>query len=148
MIRSVEHFSFTVSNMEESLHFFCDLLGFQATPIMEVDDPQVCTIVGMPGARLRISLVSLPQNMKIELIQYLAPEGRPQDLATSNPGVAHIAFEVTGLDQMYQDLSVDELVRFVNPPVWAPGNDGKGTWGVCYLKGPDQITFELIEKKI
>ena len=47
---------------------------------------------------------------------------------------------------MYRDLTA-KGVRFVNPPVWAPGNDGKGKWGVAYLKGPDDITIELVEKK-
>ena len=146
MITSVEHFSFTVSNMEQSLSFFSDLLGLEASAIMEVDNPEVQTIIGMPGARLRVALVKLPGGNPIELIEYLQPLGRAQDLATSNPGIAHIAFEVSGLETMYQDL-IGKGVQFVNPPVWAPGNDGKGSWGVCYLKGPDQITIELIEKK-
>jgi hypothetical protein len=47
---------------------------------------------------------------------------------------------------MYEDLS-KKGVKFVNPPVWAPGNDGKGRWAVCYLRGPDGITLELIERQ-
>ncbi|MGD0662986.1 MAG: VOC family protein, partial [Syntrophorhabdales bacterium] len=68
------------------------------------------------------------------------------DLNTSNPGVAHIAFGVSNIEQMYEDLS-KKGVKFVNPPVWAPGNDGKGRWAVCYLRGPDGITLELIERQ-
>lgn len=147
MIKAVEHFSFTVSDMEKSLFFFCDLLGLTATPIMEVDHPDVRTIVGMSEAQLRIALVELPGNQKIELIEYRRPLGKPQDLSTHNPGVAHIAFEVNDLQDMHATLSA-KGVRFISSPVWAPGNDGKGTWGVCYLRGPDQITLELIEKKV
>lgn len=146
MIKAVEHFSFTVSNLEESLAFFCGLLGLEATPIMEVDHPDVRQIVGMADARLRIALVKLPGEKNIELIQYLQPQGKALDLDTSNPGVAHIAFEVEDLQTMHRELA-DKGVRFISAPVWASGNDGTGTWGVCYLRGPDQITFELIEKK-
>ncbi len=146
MIRSAEHFSFTVSNLEDTLHFFCDLLGLKATPIIDVEDEGVQKIIGMPGASLRISNVEIPDKKSIELIEYVKPKGKAVDLNTSNPGVAHIAFSVDNIDRMYEDLS-KKGVTFVSPPVWAPGNDGKGRWAVCYLRGPDGITLELIERQ-
>jgi catechol 2,3-dioxygenase-like lactoylglutathione lyase family enzyme len=146
MITSTEHFSFTVGNIDDALHFFRDLLGLEATPIAEVDDEDVRRIVGMPTARLRTSLVNIPDGNKIELIEYVQPKGERISLATCNAGVAHIAFVVDDLEKMYHDLS-REGVEFVNAPVRAPGNDGKGMWDVCYFRGPDGITFELIEKQ-
>lgn len=146
MIKAIEHFSFTVSNLEDSLDFFCDKLGLEATPIIEVDHPDVKQIIGMPDARLRISLVKLPGDKNIELIEYVQPAGKTLDLNTCNTGVAHIAFEVSDISTMYNKLS-SQGITFLSPPVWAQGNDGQGQWGVCYLKGPDNITFELIEKK-
>ena len=146
MIKAVEHFSFTVSRLEDCLDFFCHKLGLEATPVVEVDNEDVQKIIGMPEARLRISLVKLPDDKKIELIQYIRPEGKSLDLATCNTGVAHIAFEVSDLTSLYEKLSGQEI-KFLSPPVWTAGNEGKGQWGVCYLKGPDNITFELIEKK-
>jgi hypothetical protein len=53
---------------------------------------------------------------------------------------------VADIDALYKNLSA-QGVTFVSSPVWAPANDGVGRWGVCYLKGPDDITFEMIEKK-
>jgi catechol 2,3-dioxygenase-like lactoylglutathione lyase family enzyme len=146
MIKAIEHFSFTVSSLEDSLDFFCDKLGLEATPIMEVDHQDVKKIVGMPDARLRICLVKLPGEKNIELIQYIQPKGKSLDLTTSNTGVAHIAFEVSDITALYKKLS-RQGVTFLSPPVWTQSNDGQEKWGVCYLKGPDNITFELIEKK-
>ena len=146
MIQAADHFSFTVSNMEASLHFFCDLLGLKASSIMEVDNPNVQKIVGFPNALLRVSLVKIPGGSNIELIQYLLPEGKLIDSSSCNPGAAHIAFQVDDIQQMHQDLS-GKGISFINPPVWAPGNNGTGTWGVAYLKGPDGITLELVEKR-
>jgi catechol 2,3-dioxygenase-like lactoylglutathione lyase family enzyme len=145
MIKSTEHFSFTVSSLDEALHFFCDLLGLKATPAVLVENEGVQRIIGMPGAKLRISLVQLPGTGSIELIEYVKPKGATIDLATCNTGVAHIAFNVDDIRKMYEDLSA-KGVRFVSAPVWAPGADGKGKWAVCYLRGPDGITFELIER--
>ncbi len=146
MIKTVEHFSFTVSNIETALHFFQDLLGLKATPIAEVHTKGVQTIVGMPGAHLRISIVKIPDGTSIELIEYVRPEGKKIDSRTCNPGAAHIAFEVDDIQKAFTDLS-NVGVTFVNPPVWLPGNDGTGRWGVSYIKGPDDITVELIEKQ-
>jgi len=146
MINSAEHFSFTVSDLEAAIHFFRDVLGLSATPIAVVDSPHVRQIVGIPDAVLRISLVRVPGGTNIELIQYLRPEGRKIESSPCNAGVAHIAFVVADLQKAYKELTL-KGVKFVNPPVWAPGNDGKGEWGVSYLKGPDDITIELIEKR-
>lgn len=146
MIRGTEHFSFTVGNMDAALYFFCDLLGLTATPIMETEETEVQKIVGIPGALLRISIVQVPDGINIELIEYVKPEGRRVDSKPCNPGAAHIALQVDDIEKTYLDLS-GKGIRFVNPPVWVPGNDGKGLWGVSYLRGPDDITVELIEKR-
>lgn len=146
MIKSIEHFSFTVSNLTDALHFFCDLLGLKATPVMEVDKEEVRRIIGMPGARLRISLVQIPGCNDIELIEYVEPKGETISLSTCNTGVAHIAFLVDDLQKMYDDLS-KKGIQFVSLPVQAVREDGKSSWAVCYLRGPDGITFELIEKR-
>ncbi len=145
MIKSAEHFSFTVSNIEKTLHFFCDLLGLSATPVMDVDSEDVRKIIGMPDAHLRIALVQLPDNRNIELIEYVKPEGKTIDLSTCNVGVAHIAFLVEGIEKFYEDLSA-KGVDFISPPVWAVGNDGTGKWAVSYLHGPDGITLEFVER--
>lgn len=146
MIKGIEHFSFTVSSLEDSLDFFCNKLGLEATPIVEVNNADVQKILGVPNAELRISIVNLSDNQNIELIQYIQPKGKTLDLSTCNTGVAHIALEVSDISAFFKKLS-SQGVTFVNPPVWTLSSDGQGQWGVCYLKGPDNITLELIEKK-
>jgi lactoylglutathione lyase len=146
VIKSTEHFSFTVSNLNDSLHFFCDLLGLKNTPVVELEDEDLQKIVGISGARLRLSLVQVPDNKNIELIEYVKPKGKKLDLKVCNAGVAHLAFVVDDIQKMYDDLS-KKGIKFHHRPVWVPGNDGKGKWAVCYLKGPDDITVELIEKE-
>ena len=99
-----------------------------------------------PPAEQDNLLVRLPDGKNIELIEYLTPKGATIDLATCNTGVAHIAFNVGEIQQMHEELS-SKGVEFVSPPVWAPSNDGKGQWAVCYLRGPDGITLEFIERR-
>ena len=145
MITATAHFSFSVSNMEAALHFFCEQLGLKASPIADVAEENVRKIVGFPDASLRIAIVQIP-NGQIELIEYVQPEGTLVDSTTCNPGAAHIAFQVDDIQKLYEDLS-RQGIRFINPPTWGPGPDGTGTWGVSYLKGPDGLTVEVMEKK-
>jgi len=146
MIKATDHLSFSVSNMERALDFFCNALGLEASPIEDVAAENVRKIVGFPDARLRISMVNVPGGNRIELIQYVSPEGTLVDSSTCNPGAAHIAFQVDDIEKMYKDLS-GRGINFINPPEWGPGPDGAGTWGVSYLKGPDGITVEIMEKR-
>ncbi|GAF90092.1 unnamed protein product [marine sediment metagenome] len=143
MIKGVQHFSFTVSNLEEALHFFCDLLGLKATPVREVKGERIEQILQIPAASLRISNVTTPDNGNLELIEYVAPEGARIDLKTCNVGVAHMAFEVDDIQKMYDELST-KGVKFHHAPLWAGAGALKG-WGICYLKGPDGITLEFME---
>jgi len=146
MITTTDHFSFSVSDIEEALDFFSGALGLEASPIEDVSAENVRKIVGFPDAHLRISMVNVPGGSRIELIQYVRPKGSCVDSATCNPGAAHIAFQVDDVEKMYDDLS-GKGIRFINPPEWGPGPGGAGTWGVAYLKGPDEITVELMEKR-
>ena len=132
--------------MESALDFFCGALGLKASPIEEVAAENVRKIVGFPDARLRISMVSIPDGNRIELIQYLSPQGTPVDSAACNPGAAHIAIQVDDIEKMYAYMSA-KGIKFINPPEWGPGPGGDGTWGISYLKGPDGITVELMEKR-
>jgi lactoylglutathione lyase len=146
MILAAEHFSFTVSSIETAIHFFRDLLGLEASPVMEVENPNVRQIVGMPDAFLRVSIIKIPRGSSLELIEYVRPKGPKVDSKSCNPGAAHIAFLVDDIQKMHRELT-EQGIRFINPPVWAPGNEGTGKWGVAYLKGPDDITIELVEKQ-
>ncbi len=147
MIKSIDHHNFTVSNIEEALHFFCDLLGMKANPIHEVkDNERFQKILQMPDAWFRICTIQTPDSNLIELIEYIMPEGKKIDLKTCNVGVSHIAFEVDDIEKMYQDLT-EKGVKFNHPPLWGKSVIGTGNWAVCYLKGPDNITFEFIEKR-
>ena len=146
MITATDHFSFSVSNMEAALDFFCGALGLEASPIEDVSAENVRKIVGFPDAHLRISMVNIPGGNRIELIQYVSPQGMLVDSTTCNPGAAHIALQVSDVEKMYKELSAIGI-KFINPPEWGPGPGGTGTCGIAYLKGTDGITVEIIEKR-
>ena len=69
MPERVQHFGLTVSNLDEALHFFCDLLCLETTPVRETSGERPETILGISGVSLRLAVVKLPDGNKIQPIQ-------------------------------------------------------------------------------
>lgn len=143
MITGIQHFGFTVSNIEDTVHFFRDLLGLEATPIREAKGERIERMVGMSGLLMKACNITTPDNGEFEFIEYVAPKGEKIDLKTCNVGVAHVAFLVDDIQKMYDDLTA-RGVEFVSPPLLVEAGGHKG-WRACYLRGPDGITVELME---
>ncbi len=144
MVKSVQHFGLTVSNLDEARHFFHDLLGLEATEVRETSGERPEKILGIPGASLRLCLFRLPDGNNLEVIEYLNPRGTKLDLRTCNPGVPHIAFIVDDFQKMYDELG-SRGVKFVNPPYWGGESVAGAGWGVCFLRGPDGISIEFMQ---
>ena len=143
MIKGMHHFSFTVSNIEESVHFFCDILGLKANPAWEMKGDPIEKIVQMPGTWLKLCNVITPDNNTIELIEYVSPKGKTIDLSTCNTGVAHLGFQVDSIQETYEELMRKGL-KFEQGPIPIPSEPGESLAVLGYIKGPDNITMEFI----
>jgi len=143
------HFSFTVSDLERSVHFYCDILGLELVHRQEQANPYTCQLVGYPDAHLRVAQLRIhgaPTTRSghlIELVEYVAPRGQKVDTRTFNPGTAHLAFEVDDIQAEYQRLVV-QGVRFRSEPVAIEAGINRGGYAVYFLD-PDDITLELLQ---
>ena len=77
MITAVHHVSFTVSDMERSLEFYREALGFEVLDDRTVEGDFAETVTGLEGVRMRIIHLS-GYGQGLELIQYLCASGQPQ----------------------------------------------------------------------
>ena len=146
MVVSVWHTSWTVSDLDRSIAFYCDLMGFELIRRRVRTGEFIETVVGFPGAELHIAALRIPQAPEppsqhhLELIQYVSPKGAKLQLSTCNVGAAHLALEVKSIHDDYRRLSAAG-VHFVSPPVEIPGGAGYA----CYMRDPDGFTIELVE---
>ena len=74
-ILSTNHTSFTVSDLDWSLSFFRDILGFEVTSKASRDPQAIQHITGVEDAEVMIAYVRAPGH-SVELIQYLRPDRR------------------------------------------------------------------------
>jgi len=139
VILQLEHAALSVGNLDRSLAFYRDLLGFQVVrTIQPREDPMIGTIVALPGARARIAHLQFGTNM-LELFEYVAPRGQPVPAARTQAdhGFSHIGFRTDDACGDYHRLKALG-VEFLSAPV----EFRSGVW-VVYFRGPDGEVCEL-----
>ena len=128
--------SFVVSDVDRSVAFYRDILGFELEKVVEAPAGQISDLLGEKGVRLKVALMWMGPHM-LELMQY-TPPGRPQAPKQRDVGAAHMAFTVEDIDAASQALKA-KGVTFVAPP------QDFGRTKAVYFRDPDGITMELLE---
>jgi catechol 2,3-dioxygenase-like lactoylglutathione lyase family enzyme len=142
-ILRTNHTGLTVSNLDRSMSFFRDVLGFEVTSKARRDPEFISQVIAVPGAEVMIAYVQGPGH-RVELIEYLAPEGRgsvrprPCDV-----GHAHLAFDVDDIEAAIAAAEAHEVrpIGLTKTVDQGPNKGGK----VVYLSDPDGITIEFIQ---
>lgn len=144
-IYAFNHTSFTVADLDRSVAFLCDGLGFELLNKAGRDPQAIRHITGIEGADIMVAFVQGPGH-RLELIQYLGPDDRSQ--ANTRPcdtGFAHIALDVDDVDAAMAHVADFGVTPYATPWVIDQGpNTGNR---VVYMKTWDGITIEFIEKK-
>lgn len=143
-ITRAHHTGLQVADLGRSLAFYRDVLGFELVFAWNPQAPYVGELVGYPDVDLHSAILRLPDSdVFLELLEYRNVERHAVDTRTANPGTAHIAFFVEGLDDLYERL-VAAGVAAVSAPVTPTIGPNKGGRAV-YMIDPDGIRVELIE---
>src|SRR5205085_3952853 len=89
-INAADHTGITVSNLERSLEFWQNVLGFKFSHRAHQTSEMASQITGVAGAEIKLTVVKAPGGHKIELLEYLAPPDRKKDVdpSTSLPASA------------------------------------------------------------
>ena len=143
---STNHTSFTVSDLDRSIAFFRDVLGFIATPKLPRSKSVIQSITGVSESDVMIAYLHGPGHT-LELIEYLAPPDRSEVRARPcDVGFAHIAFDVEDIDAIVTLSSEHNVLPIgqITTVDQGPNQGGKAV----YLRDPDGITGELIQKSV
>lgn len=152
MIQGVWHFSFTVADIERSIAFYRDLLGFTLVKTQEQANEYTSRLVGYPNAHLKVAQFALPGQPRgisshdLELVEYVHPRGDRGDTNICNPGAAHLAMTVDDIRTYYERLAAAG-VPFVSPPNAITSGVNAGGF-TCYFRDPDNIVLELVQPPV
>jgi glyoxylase I family protein len=144
-ILSADHTGITVSNLERSLAFWRDVLGFEFSHRANQKGEMAEQITGVKGAELKLAVVKAPGGHKIELLEYLAPANRNKDasLRPCDVGHVHVALTVEDLEPLLKKIAESGWKAAGKPQALTAGpNTGKR---VIYVRDPDGTTIEFME---
>ena len=143
-IVAADHTGITVSDIEHSLTFWRDVLGFELSHRAHQKGELAEQIVGVPGAEILIAVLKAPGH-KIELLEYRAPADRRRqnELRPCDLGHAHIAMTVENLDGLLEAIAASGWKAAGEPQTLTVGpNAGKR---VIYVRDPDGTTIEFMQ---
>ena len=143
-IIAADHTGITVSNLERSLEFWRDVLGFEFSHTAHQTGERPEQITGVKGAELKLAVVKTPTGHKIELLQYFGPADRKRsDLRPCDVGHVHVALIVDDLEAILQRIAASGWKAAGTPQGLTHGpNAGKR---VVYVTDPDGTTIELMQ---
>ena len=143
-ILAADHTGITVSDIERSLAFWQDVLGFELSHRAHQKGELAEQITGVIGAEILIAVLKAPGH-KIELLEYRAPPDRERqnNLRPCDLGAAHIALTVDNLDEVLDRIAAFGWKTAGEPQTLTVGpNSGKR---VIYVRDPDGTTIELMQ---
>ncbi|MBC8268136.1 MAG: VOC family protein [Rhodospirillaceae bacterium] len=137
---SVRHIGIVVSDMDASMHFYCDLLGLRSADVIAESGSFLDGLLGMDKARIRTAKLAASDGPTlIELLAFDQPEPTQATPLTAI-GPTHVALSVSDLDQLYQRMT-KAGVDFNAPPALSPQGGAK----VAFCRDPDGTFIELVE---
>lgn len=145
-VTKVDAIGITVKDMNRSVQFFTEALGFKKISDKELQGTELENLEGIFGLHIRVVRMQLGDEF-IELTDYLTSGGRsiPEGQKSNDLSFQHIAIVVSDMDKAYAQLRKFN-VEFVSTapqtlPKSIPGAEGIKAF---YFHDPDNHNLELI----
>ena len=142
MITGFNHTSFTVADMDKSVKFWTEMLGFSAASVSPREGRWQEEVTGIPGASLVVAHL-YGHGHHIEFIEYRTgaiPGAAPQPALR---GAAHVCLETDDIERMWAALMAAGAT--------AQGRIATVTTGAVdgakagYIRDPNGILIELLQ---
>lgn len=135
---AVSHLGICVSDLERSLRFYCDGLGFEKAEVHEIDST-FAEALEVPRDVDCVSQFIRREGMAIELLSYRAPGAAGTPSARRNQlGITHLSFVVDDVDRAVAAL---EAVGGSLLPATRTTLD---TVDLVFVADPDGVRVELM----
>ncbi|WP_327178108.1 VOC family protein [Streptomyces sp. NBC_01335] len=122
--RSVDHFAFTVPDLDQAIEFFTTTLGgelvYRLDPLVRDDDWMSVHLDVDPRATTEIAMLRLGPTSNVELFEYTAPHQNNVPPRNNDVGGHHLAFYVDDVDAAVAYLAGRPGVRILGTPQTMP----------------------------
>tara|TARA_B100000212_G_C27098520_1_gene415342 strand:- start:94 stop:525 length:432 start_codon:yes stop_codon:yes gene_type:complete len=141
MITSIRHSGLVVNDLEKSLNFWINILGFKLVKKMVESGPKIDSILGLENVKVTTAKLSDHNGNIIELLKFHSHqskekwEGKPYSI-----GLTHLALSVDNFDELVSKFSESGIV-LKNKPVISDDNKVK----VVYIESLEGLLLEIVE---
>jgi catechol 2,3-dioxygenase-like lactoylglutathione lyase family enzyme len=145
-VMAVDSVALTVSDMNRALDFYTKVLTFEKVADREVAGDEYEHLLGVFGLRVRSVRLRLGEE-HIELMQFLAPHGRPipADSRSDDRWFQHIAIIVNDMSAAYARLRSFNVEYASSSPQRLPDwNPNAGGIEAFYFRDPDGHNLEVL----
>lgn len=149
---AIDHINIVVSDLERSVKFYTELLGFIESKRAHLEGDWIESIVGLKGVVADVAFVVAPAGEpRIELLCYKTPRGEQvtANSLANTVGIRHIAFRVDDICSAAERLR-SAGVKLLGEPVVVPETvvtHDAGHKMLCYFHDPDGTLLEITEYK-
>lgn len=134
---SAHHVGLTVTDLEETLAFYRDVLDLSVADRFSVGGEAFADAVGIEAASADFAHLEA-DGVRIELVEY-DPEARGSPAAGLNqPGASHVGLSVDDIETFYENLPDDV------PTISEPRTSETGTT-ILFLRDPEGNLIEILE---
>jgi len=142
MITGFDHTSFTVADMQKSVRFWTEQLGFEAASVSPREGKWQEEVTGVPGASLMVAHL-YGHGHHIEFIQYLDGAAEGPAPTPALVGAAHVCLKTDDIAATWEAL--------IRAGATVQGRIARVTTGAVagvkagYIRDPNGILIELVE---
>jgi glyoxylase I family protein len=140
-LQRLTHVGICVSDMERSLRFYRDLLGFRAEHDLHVEGEPSDTLLGLRDVKLDATYLSR-DGVRIELLRFASPPAPPaRTRAMNEHGLTHLSFRVADLEATAAALRAAGAMIVESTIIRIPEFGA----AACFVADPDGQLIELVQ---
>lgn len=139
-ILEMRHVGIVVNNLQKSLDFFVNVLGFKIFKKMNEKGKYIDSVLNLKKADVITVKMKAPDRSLIELLKFknYRTFNNPKKIYSS--GLTHISFTVKDLDKTFKLLE-KKKIKFFSIPQVTPDGSAK----VVFFRGPENLILELVQ---
>ncbi len=141
-LQRLSHLGICVSDMERSLRFYRDVLGFRYVSELQVAGEPGNTLLRLPDVDLRAVYLER-DGTRIELLHYRSPghSGEPRPRPMNQLGLTHLSFRVVDLTAVVARLEAAGTHILADTRIDVPQVGA----AAIFVTDPDGVLVELVQ---
>lgn len=148
MVGRIYHVGLTVSDLDNSIIFYRDILGLEFQGEIMMAGKETDKMFQKKNCKARVAYLNGSKNIEtppIELIQFVdnTVNKNPSDLFTTS--ISELCFYTDNIDKVYKNLMEKNIECLSEPQYFDFSSKGFGKSRAFYFRGPDGIILEMMQ---